>query len=334
MATLINTSQPHIVRMGHPLAFAAFLRHIGAPLDKHFRRSGLPMLCEDPDAFVSLRRVWAFMDAAAQSEDPSLGWYVGRFVGDHNLNRALLRKLELAPTLLQALQRLVRLSSAEASHLQLGIREHREHIILFTHYPDMKGVLGYNSSQSYQLGVIIGVIRHFAGANWMPDEIGVECSVAPSVSEELFPNSRILARQQLGYITIPRSCLHQAPPRDNSERGGEDSMFLTKSLDFAATLRILLKPYLSDGYPSASLAASLTDTSVRTLARRLSVSGVTYRDVVDEVRYTEAKELLENSSEKIIDVGGAVGFGDPAHFARMFHRMAGISPRMFRRALR
>ena len=274
------------------------------------------------------------MNTAAQSEDPGLGWHVGRFVGEHNLNRALLGKLEHAPTLFQALQRLVRLSSAEASHLQLGIRERRDHIIFFTHYPDMKGVPGYASSQSYQLGAILGVIRHFTGENWMPDEIGVEYPVVPAVAEEFFPGSRILARQQVGYIAIPRSCLHLAPPRYDSEEGGEDSLFLTKRFDYIDTLCALLKPYLSEGYPSASLAASLIDTSVRTLARRLSASGLTYRAVVDEVRFDEAKKLLENTSAQIIDVADAVGFEDPAHFARMFRRVGGLSPREFRKARR
>ena len=330
MSALRNSSQPHIVRMGHPLAFAAYLRHIGAAFDKHFRRAGLPTLCDDPDAFVSLQKVWAFMDTATRSEDPGLGWRVGRFVGDHGLNGSLLRKLDHAPTLLQGLRELVRLSSVEASHLQLGIREHRDHVIFFTRYPGMKRVPGYAVSQSYQLGAILGVIRHFAGEDWMPDEIGVEYPVVPSGAEESFPDSRILARQQMGYIAIPRSCLHLAPESGNSEDGGEDSLLLTKSFDYVDTLRTMLKPYLSDGYPAASLAASLTDMSVRTLARRLSASGVTYRAVVDEVRFIEAKKLLENSSVRIIDVSGAVGFEDPTHFARMFRRVAGLSPREFR----
>jgi len=32
------------------------------------------------------------------------------------------------------------------------------------------------------------------------------------------------------------------------------------------------------------------------------------------------------------DIGHAVGFDDPAHFARMFVRIAGLSPREYRKA--
>jgi len=333
MGTLQTLSAPPIVRLAHPLAFAAFLDHIGAPADRHFSRQGLPVLCEDPNAFVPLRSVWAFFDAAARSEDPALGWHVGRFVGNHNLNRGLLSKLENAPTLLQALQRLIRMSRAEASHVQLGIRERRDDIILFTRYPVMKGVPGYTSSQAYQLGIILDLIRHFAGERWMPDEIGIEYPVVPDVAKELFPGSRIRARQRVGYIAIPRSCLCLAQPRDDCEEGGEDSLITPERLDYAETLRALLKPYLSGGRPTEPFAASLMDTSSRTLRRRLWASGTTYRAVVDEVRFNKAKRLLKNTNARVIDVAAAVGFDDPAHFARMFRRVGGLSPHEFRNTM-
>ena len=334
MGTSEKASAPRIIRMAHPLAFAAFLEHIGAPVDRHFRRQGLPALCQDPDVFVPLRRAWAFFDATAQSEDPMLGWHVGRFSGDRNLNRGLLRKLENAPTLLQALQRLVRMVAAEASHLQLGIRERRDDVIFFTHYPDIKELPGYHCSQAYQLEVYLDLIRHFAGKHWVPDEIGIEYPTVPAPVEEHFPGSRILARQRVGYIAIPRSCLHLALPRADSEEGGKDSLITSERFNYVDTLRALLKPYLSGDGLSAPFAASLMGTSLRTLARRLSASGLTYRAVVDELRFDEAKKLLESTSARVIDVASAVGFNDPAHFTRMFRRVGGLSPREFRKALR
>ena len=90
MGTSRRGSTPAVIRFSHLLGFAAFLNHIGAPVDRHLRRQGLPELCVDPNAFVPLRSAWAYYDATAQSEDPSLGWHVGRFVGANNLNSGLL----------------------------------------------------------------------------------------------------------------------------------------------------------------------------------------------------------------------------------------------------
>jgi len=318
--------------MGHALAFAAYLRHIGAPVDRYFQRQGLPALCEDADVFVPLHRAWAFFDAATRTDERMLGWYVGRFVGDHNLNRGLLKKLERAPTLFQALRELIRMSRAEASHVHVGIHRRREDVVFSTNYPDMKGVPGYASSQAYQLGIFCDLVRHFTGSHWFPPEIGIEYPVIPTIAKELFPDSRILAGQRVGYITIPRSCLHVARPRGDSEADGEGSLTPVGRFTYGDTLSALLKPYLSHGYPSARLAASLMGTSLRTLHRKLSASGLSYQTVVDELRFGTARDLLENTDAKVIDVAGAVGFDDQSHFSRMFRRIAGLSPREFRKS--
>ena len=66
-------SGPPLLRLGHPMAFTAFLSHVGAPVDRYLRRQKLPVLCDDPDMFVPLTRAWAFFDSTARSEDPAVG---------------------------------------------------------------------------------------------------------------------------------------------------------------------------------------------------------------------------------------------------------------------
>ena len=73
-------------------------------------------------------------------------------------------------------------------------------------------------------------------------------------------------------------------------------------------------------------------TSERTLARALSSRGLTYGAVVDEVRFSVAAELLRETDARITDISLSIGFDDPAHFARMFRRIASLSPREYRGA--
>jgi AraC family transcriptional regulator len=42
-----------------------------------------------------------------------------------------------------------------------------------------------------------------------------------------------------------------------------------------------------------------------------------------------AKELLRNRALSVLEVGIRVGFQNPSHFARMFHRFVGVSPSKF-----
>ena len=319
-----------LLRLGHPMAFTAFLRHIGAPADRYLRSRKMPVFCDDPDMFIPLVRAWAFFDIAAQHEEAMLGWLVGAHIGDHNLNHGLLRKLETAPTLYQALQRLVQMANSEASHVQVGIQERKAEIFIYTCYSSMREADGYKHSQAYQLGVVLDLIRHFLGRHWVPDEIGIEHAIAPMIAQQYFPGSRILTQQPMGYIAIPRTCLHRAVRRA-AKQGGEN-IVLARNFDFVDTLREALKSYLPDGYPSARFAAALMDVSERTLARRLAARGLTYGALIDALRFTEAKKLLQQPGTRIEDVALSVGFEDQSNFTRMFRRIGGLSPGAFRKA--
>ena len=330
----IDTSQknagPPLIRMGHPIAFTAFLRHIGAPVERYLRSQKLPVLCNDPNMFVPLTRAWSFFDAASRHEDEMLGWLVGAYAGDHNLNLGLLQKLETAPTLFQAMQWLVQKARSEASHIQLGILNRRTDVLLYTHYSGMREVPGYSTAQAYQIGVMLGLIRHFLGQHWTPDEIGVEHSITPVVKEYL-PGSRILTHQPVGYIVVPRTCLHQAPRGTALKIAVADNPVMTENFDYIDTLRAVLKSYLPDGYLSARFVAAVMGVSERTLARRLSACGLTYRALIDEVRFTEAKKLLLNPDIRIEDVALSVGFDGQGNFTRMFRRVSGLNPTEFRK---
>jgi len=190
---------------------------------------------------------------------------------------------------------------------------------------------GYHISQSYQLGIFIDLIRHFAGRSWQPPAIGIEASEIPLPLHERFPKSQVNINQPFGYITVPRNCLCLQLRLHHEESDAEHPLTNTKGLNEAQTLSLLLDSYLFEGYPSLRFAASLMETSTRTLSRRLAACGKSYQVVVDEVRFRKAKELLQNPDILVSDVAGSVGFSDQAHFSRMFSRIGGISPRGYRK---
>ena len=106
-----------------------------------------------------------------------------------------------------------------------------------------------------------------------------------------------------------------------------------KDLDYPDRLRAVLRSYLSERYLTEQIAANLMETSVRTLTRRLSEHNVRYGALIDELRFTTAKEQLRDTDQRIMDIAQSVGFEDQAHFTRMFRRIGGLSPREFRRAV-
>jgi hypothetical protein len=272
-----------LLRLAHVMAFVAYLRQLGAPVDGYLHRNGLPTMCEDPDAYVPLLRVWSFFDTAAQNEDSELGWWVGEHVGDHQLNAGLLRKFESAPSLLQALRRFEQLARTDATGLEVGLEERRDRILFYSRYSGMTEEPGYNISQAYRLRIFLDLIRHFLGPQWVPDEIGLESTHVPAVAKKVFPGSRILTQQPAGYIAVPRSCLHRNLTVSDAKVGraenpllNDKSTVLSENPDYLSLLHVVLKSYLSEGYVSQRLAAELMNTSVRTLTRRLSAHHLTY----------------------------------------------------------
>jgi len=281
---------------------------------------------------VPLERAWALFDDAARREWEDIAWHVGNFVGEHNLHAQLVNKLSNSPTLLQALRRLILLINAEASHLRLGIIEGYEEILLYgTGYFDLRDQTGFAGSQAYQLEVYIALIQQFTGRNWQPKRIGICGLSVPGSVYDRYPNTEIRLRQPFSYLAIPRNRLHEKCDSDLLDSASPTALVMTNELNFPETLAFLITPFLPHGYPSVQLASSLVDVSPRTLSRKLSQHGTGYQALIDELRFNRARELLLETDASIREIATATGFSDQANLSRLFRRVAGQSPRQFRR---
>jgi len=83
-------------------------------------------------------------------------------------------------------------------------------------------------------------------------------------------------------------------------------------------------------YPEVADMAQQLHLSERTLKRRLQAEGTSYQQLLDQVRQRDAMKLLGNPALPIAQVAEAVGYADPANFARAFAKWTGLSPRDWR----
>ncbi|WP_247258257.1 helix-turn-helix domain-containing protein, partial [Pseudomonas moorei] len=96
----------------------------------------------------------------------------------------------------------------------------------------------------------------------------------------------------------------------------------------------IVKRYLSivGGVSSNQAAmAKLMNTSERTLKRRLSEEGTTFRSLVMQARYEMAKELLETQAIPVSDIAERLGFSDASSFSQAFKRWHGCGPQSYRK---
>lgn len=97
-------------------------------------------------------------------------------------------------------------------------------------------------------------------------------------------------------------------------------------------VRIDVGQALSDGIPTISDTARRLGMSSRTLQRRLSSTGHTYQQLIDEARRQLAEKLLRQTEYSVQEVAFLTGFSEQSAFTRAFKRWAGQTPRSFRLA--
>lgn len=88
---------------------------------------------------------------------------------------------------------------------------------------------------------------------------------------------------------------------------------------------------LPTGRPTLVCVAEEMGTSKRTLQRQLALSGLTYSEVLNDILYHTACQLLNEPVIKIRVIAKALGYGDAASFTRTFVRWRGITPSTYQR---
>ena len=88
---------------------------------------------------------------------------------------------------------------------------------------------------------------------------------------------------------------------------------------------------LADVSSSPSLAQIATEhfMTERTLRRRLTDEGTSYRDLLTEVRQTMAEELLGSTGLSVSEVSVRLGYSSPSAFIHAFQKWHKCSPRQF-----
>ena len=97
---------------------------------------------------------------------------------------------------------------------------------------------------------------------------------------------------------------------------------------FRGTVERLLASTLSSGETSVELISQRLAVSRHTLLRSLKAEGVTYDEVLDDLRRRMAAQLLEGGAS-VKQAAHSLGYSDPASFSRAFKRWTGMAPSRF-----
>ena len=88
----------------------------------------------------------------------------------------------------------------------------------------------------------------------------------------------------------------------------------------------VVEPLLAEGKANIDRVARELGLSRQTLYRRLKSEGVTFEQLLDQLRHRLALKLLRDQHLPVKQAAWRLGFSDPAAFSRAFKRWTGAAP--------
>ena len=98
----------------------------------------------------------------------------------------------------------------------------------------------------------------------------------------------------------------------------------------AEAIRNVVVTRLARGVPDIDAVSRQLSIAPRTLQRRLAAEGVSYQQIVDDVRRDAASRLLADPSLAVSQIGYLLGFSEPSAFHRAFKRWHDVTPQEYR----
>lgn len=120
--------------------------------------------------------------------------------------------------------------------------------------------------------------------------------------------------------------------RQAIEQCERELSLLDEDDDLVSNLREMLRDNVNQP-PVLESAAESFFMSGRTLKRKLKANGTSYQQLLDEVRFDQARMLMTNSELSLQQIAERLGYQDPANFTRAFRKWAGCAPNQYRQAL-
>ncbi len=194
------------------------------------------------------------------------------------------------------------------------------------------------ADQIYDLSVtlICNVMRGLCGQTWKPNEVLLSRRAPPDLKPY-----RQFFRAPLRF-NAPQSALmidshwlnHRLASADpllfhHLEKEAE-KLHTQQTVSTADRLRQLLRKSLAKGNFSNTNCAKQFCMHERTLHRRLEEEGTNFRQVLDDMRYDLAQQMLAETTMPLSEIAKAVGYADTTAFVRSFKRWSAVTPAQWR----
>jgi AraC-like DNA-binding protein len=179
------------------------------------------------------------------------------------------------------------------------------------------------------LAVACNVMRELWGSRWTPEEVQFSRTKPVDVGAyRRFFRAPCRFDRERTAIFFPTTLLNKPMPEANPERLKtlEQQALIVGKGDLLSRLRRALRTMLLSGRSSAQEVAAFLFLHRRTLSRRLHDQGTNFQQVLDEIRFEAACQLLDKTRLSLTDIAASLGYSESSAFTRAFRRWSGAAP--------
>ena len=240
-----------------------------------------------------------------------------------------------APTVRQALESLSEMLDLhdEAGDASLEVGPEYSRLSFITVEPGVEAIEVVNDLAS---AMLCKIMRTLCGPRWKPTAVSIPRHEPTQLSafNRYFRCPLYFEATELA-LTFENRWLSHSPSTTDLSRYRQikvraaalhdrDQKKLIDTLPFAIRRGLLLGKF------SAHQIAEHLGMHERTLHRRLTIAGTSFRAELDRARLSFAEQLLEATSMPVRDIATALGYTHTSSFIRAFERWCNLSPSQWR----
>lgn len=291
----------------------------------------------DHDQRVPARRQVAFLDrAAAALADDRLGFTLAQEFDPRALG-LLFYVMASSQTLGEALQRIARYSSITNEALVFRVAEGAEFTIKLTYV----GLPRHSDRHQAEFCIfgVIRICRLLTGSNLAPQRVSIAHLRSGDISAmSRFAGTTVEFGAHADELVLPAEArerpLVNADPYLNELLLNYCEAALSSRTTNASPLRVSVEnaiaPLLPHGKVRAEFIARALGMSERTLARKLADEGLSFSEILQQLRRDLAVRYLNEGGHHVSKVAWLLGFQEVSAFSHAFKQWTGMAPSQMR----
>lgn len=329
-------SSESTVRIGPIMALPAILAGLGKDPDSVLAEAGFAIsLFDNPDNRISFNaRGKLLAHCVALTGCKHLGLMIGQQSGLNSLGLVglLMKHSTDVGSALNCLRRYFHLNVRGATVTLEA--DGSSAVLCYTAY--QSGAQAAEQVGDGAVAILFNILRELCGPGWKP----IEVRFTRLADDDIHPHRSFFkaplsfGSRQNAVVFDGKWLNHRMPVSDSELRRflqfQIDQIEAQQADDFPEQVRSVLGTAILSGRTASNEIAVLFSMHSRTLSRRLAAHGTSFQVLLDETRFTLAKQLLGSSKSEIKQIAETLAFADASSFIRTFKRWSGKTPAQWR----